>query len=143
MKTTNNFIDYGLYIDHERSFIIALSHLVHEQVLQEDTITNDGPLTSNNLNEEHIQRHRNEQLKKFCKAIVEKLEHAHHILIFGPSSAKFELQKELLNTKPLKHISEELLVTDHMEKEAALRFVKAHYTPLTVNEEIFIVHKRK
>jgi stalled ribosome rescue protein Dom34 len=142
MKTTNNFIDYGLYIDHERSFIIALSHLVHEQVLQEDTITNDGPLTSNNLNEEHIQRHRNEQLKKFCKAIVEKLEHAHHILIFGPSTAKFELQKELLSNKPLKHISEELLVTDHMEKEAALRFVTDHYTPITIQEEIFTVPKK-
>jgi hypothetical protein len=143
MKTVNNFIDYGVYIDHHCSYVIALNNPMNEQVLREETITNDGPLTSNNLNEEHVQQHRNEQLKKFCKSIIEKLEDAHHILIFGPSSAKFELQKELLNNKALKHISEELLVTDHMEKEFALRFVKAHYTPLRVNEEIFIVPKRK
>jgi hypothetical protein len=143
MKTASNFINYGIYIDHHCSYIIALEHPINEGVLGEEIITNDGPITSKNLNEEHVQQHRNEQMRKFCKAIIEKLEHAHHILIFGPSTAKFELQKELLNNKSLKLISEELLVTDHMEKEAALRFVKAQYTPLTVNEEIFIVPKRK
>jgi hypothetical protein len=143
MKTATHFIDYGIYIDHHCSYIIALDHTMNEQILREETITNDGPLTSNNLNEEHVQHHRNEQLKKYCKVILKKLDHANNILIFGPSTVKFELQKELLNSKPLKHISEELLVTDHMEKEVALRFVKAHYTPLTVNEEIFIVSARK
>ncbi|MGF7080341.1 hypothetical protein [Mucilaginibacter sp. UYCu711] len=141
MKTASNFIDYGIYIDHHCSYLIALDHPMNEGVLREETITNDGPLTSKNLNEEHVQQHRNEQMRKFCKAIIEKLENAHHILIFGPSSAKFELQKELLNNKSLKHISEELLVTDRMEKDVALRYVKVHYTPLTVNEEIFIVPK--
>jgi hypothetical protein len=143
MKTANNFIDYGIYIDHHCSFVIAVNHLMHEQFLQEETIINEGGITGKNANEEHVQHHKNEQLKKFCKAIIEKLYNAHNILIFGPSVAKFELQKEILASKPLKHISEELLVTDHMEKEVALRFVKDHYTPLTVNEEIFILTKIK
>jgi hypothetical protein len=143
MKTATNFIDYGIYIDHRFSYIIALDHPMNERILWEETISNDGPITANNLNEEHVQQHRNEQLKKYCKAIIAKLKQAHHILIFGPSASKFELQKELLHTKPLKHISEELVVTDHMEKEVALRFVKAHYTPVTVNKEIFTIPKSK
>lgn len=142
MKTENNFIDYGVYIDHKRSFIIALDRVMHEQLAAEETIESDSTYSKSN-NEERIQNHKNEQLRKFCKAIIEKLLNAHSITIFGPSTAKFELQKEIRETKLLKNISEELLVTDKMTYGEALQFVKDHFTPITVEEEIFIVPKEK
>lgn len=141
MKTESNFINYGIYIDHQRSFIIALDRVMHEQFAAEETVENDTAYAKSN-NEEHIQNHKNEQLRKFCKAIIEKLENVHSITVFGPSTAKFELQKEIRETKHLKNITEELLVTDQMKEGEALRFVKDHFTPITVDEEIFIVPKK-
>jgi len=66
-------------------------------------------------------------LKKYCKSIIGKLDKAHSILIFGPSETKFELQKALRDDNSLKQINEELLVTDVMDKDAALRYVEKHF----------------
>gem|GEM_PF-6200683 len=48
-------------------------------------------------------------------------------MIFGPSETKFELQKALRDDNSLKQINEELLVTDVMDKDAALRYVEKHF----------------
>lgn len=142
MKTESNYIDYGIYIDYHRAFIIALDRVIHEQLIAEDTLKMDSSFSQSH-NEERIQNHKNEHFKKFCKTIIEKLDNVHAITIFGPSTAKFELQKEISETKHLKNITEELLVADKMEKEEALRFAKDHFTPITIDEEIFIVSKKK
>ncbi len=145
MKTEANFIDYGIYIDRKRSFIISLNYIVHEAFMEEETEVNPGELprsTKVNGQQEHLQNDRNEQLKKFCKAIIAKLDNAHSILIFGPSVSKFELQKEVRESKHLKHVAEELLVTDVMEKEEAIRFVTDHFTPITVGQLVFTAAKK-
>ena len=79
------------------------------------------------------------KISAFCIPIIAKLENAHNILIFGPSVSKFELQKEIINVKHLKQARRQLMTTDLMEKESALRFVKHHYTPIIVGQEIFVV----
>jgi stalled ribosome rescue protein Dom34 len=84
---------------------------MHEQLAAAQTVKNDSAHGQNN-NEEQIQNNKNEQLKNFCKAIIEKLENVHSITVFGPSTAKFELQKEIRETKHLKNITEKLLVAD-------------------------------
>jgi len=145
MKTENNFIDYGIYIDRKRSFIISLNHVIHEQLIEEETEENEGTLprsTKVEGQQEHLQNDRNEQLKKFCKAIIAKLEQAHSILIFGPSVSKYELQKEIRENKSLKHVKEELLVTDIMDKEMALHFVQDHFTSVTVGQQVFTAAKK-
>ena len=130
MKTETNFIDYGIYIDRKISFIISLNHVIHEEFIQEEIEENEAE-SGKSKNQDHIQNSLNENLKKFCKNIISKLENVHSILIFGPSVSKFELQKEIRNSKQFKNIKEELLVTDSMEKEAAIHYVKKHFTTAT------------
>lgn len=100
--------------------------------MNEETKTNEIDVSgdSNAGRQKHIQNKGNEHFKKFCKSIIAKLEKAHRILVFGPSGAKFELQKEIKNTKSLMHVSEELLVTDKMQKNEALLFVNNHFIPV-------------
>ncbi|GAC1381321.1 MAG: hypothetical protein NVSMB45_05960 [Ginsengibacter sp.] len=139
LKTEKNYIDYGIYIDRKKSFVIALNHVVHESILSEDMIENPetGTNSDHGNRQENAQNHANEELKKFCKLIISKLEHPHHILVFGPSTTKFQLQKEIQNSKELKFVGEELLVTDNMEKEAAVQYVKDHFTPITIGQQVF------
>ncbi len=142
MKVEANFIDYGIYIDGKQAFIISLNHVIHEELM--DTEVEENPAGSGSTGgskdvnqQSHIQNSRNENLKKYCKAIIAKLEHAHRILIFGPSMSKFELQKEIREHKQLKHVTEALLVTDVLDKNAAIRFVADHYTHVTAGPQVF------
>lgn len=135
MRIEKNFIDYGIYIDHKQSFIISLNNLLHEEFIKEETKTNEADVSgaSNADRQKHIQNKSNEHLKKFCKSIIARLEKAHKVLIFGPSGTKFELQKEIKNTKSLMHVSEELLVTDKMKREEALLFVRKYFIPVAAD----------
>src|SRR4051812_43630410 len=121
MKTTHDFINYGIYIDHKRSFIIALNNVIHEELLQENSgKKRNGDFTKR---KQLQSKGSNENIKNFCKSIIARLEKAHRLLIFGPAESKYHLQKEIKDSKKIHHISEELLVTDSMEKEEALWFV--------------------
>jgi hypothetical protein len=147
MKTEKNYIDYGIYIDRKHAFIISLNHVIHEELIDEQIEENEGGNHStggsDDVNQQsHIQNSRNEQLKKFCKSIIAKIEHAHSIFVFGPSQTKFELQKELRESNHLKHIPEELMVTDVMDKAEAIRFVKDHYTQVKVGHQVFTAAKK-
>lgn len=131
MKPEVNNIDYGIYIDRKRSFIIALDHFVQEELLSAETEENEGllPKTTNvGRQQVHLQNNKNEQLKRFCKNIIARIDKAHRILVFGPSMTKFELQKELKDEKRLKHIDEMLKTTEIMSLEEAQRFVREHYS---------------
>ncbi|PQJ11417.1 hypothetical protein CJD36_006335 [Flavipsychrobacter stenotrophus] len=130
MTTENNLVDYGIYMDHKNAFIISLPHGVQEALLEEDTEqfkASDIEGSTDQSRQLHVQNRENEFLKKFCKAIMGKIEHPNNILIFGPSSSKFELQKEIQENKSLKNTSEEIKVTDTLSKEEATRFVGEHY----------------
>ncbi|MDB5228860.1 MAG: hypothetical protein JWN78_3053 [Bacteroidota bacterium] len=142
MYVEKNFIDYGIYIDHQEAFIISLDHLLNEKFIAEEVHKNHNAGTENisgstDFSREKQLQHRHEDhLKKFCKGIIAKLDKAHRILIFGPATAKYELQKEVLETKSIMiHLKrEELLTTQQMNKEEALRFVKHHFAPSPVQE---------
>src|SRR4051812_35544821 len=109
MKTRKDFINYGIYIDHKKSFIIALNNVIHEECIK----------GSNNKSGKKLHVKNNENIKNFCKSIIGKLDKAHRLLIFGPAESKYHSQKEIKDSNVIHHISEELLVTDKMEKEEA------------------------
>ena len=130
MTTENNLVDYGIYMDHKNAFIISMAHGVQEALLEEDTEqfkASDIEGSSDQSRQLHIQNRENEFLKKFCKGIIDKIVHPNNILIFGPSSSKFELQKEIQDNKSLKNSSEEIKVTDTLSKDEATRFARQHY----------------
>jgi hypothetical protein len=134
MKTESNFIEYGIYIDHKQSYIISLDGLSDNALLNQETVAMGtvNIYARHASNEEQIQAQKNQRMEVYCKAIVQKLEKANSVLIFGPSTAKFALQKKVNAHKNLKHITEEVLVSEQMTKEEALRFVEKHYSELAV-----------
>lgn len=143
MKTESNFIDYGIYIDRKCAFIISLDHTLHESLIQQDQREPEGhPLEGTQVQHQvDVQHYKNEQLTKFCKAIISKIVNAHQLLIFGPSISKYILQKEIYYIRHLKHVPITLVTTDHLDKQEALHFAKNHYTPIVVGNEIFTLPK--
>lgn len=144
MHIEKNIIDFGIYIDHKIAFIISLNHLQNERFIAEEIEKNHNPGEENisgstDFSREKQMQHRHEEhMRKFCKTIIAKLDRAHRILIFGPSTAKYELQKEILDTKSIMlHLKrEELMTSPQMNKEEALRFVQHHFAPSTVQENL-------
>lgn len=145
MKIETNSSDYGIYIDGEKAFVITLDHVVHEAFISNIAIENHNRNTGsdNGSSQEHIQNRKNEQLRKFCRSVIENVTNANSIVVFGPSTSKFELQKEIHNTKRLKNLKEELITADVIDKTAALQFVKDFYTPVVSGQQIFTGRKRK
>ena len=129
MNIDHNNTDYGLYIDHKRSFIITLNHGIHEELLDEITELKEGHVVGSQLTNQqlHVQNKKNEAIKKFCKAIIAKIQHPRRILIFGPAEIKFELRREIEENKTLKHTSEETIATDFMEKDEAIRYATKYF----------------
>jgi hypothetical protein len=144
MKISANNIDYGIYIDQKRAFIISLDHIVHEALIDEEKEENKGVISSaKGINEqEHIQNKKKENIKKFCKAIIEKIVDANDIVVFGPSTVKHELQKEITNTTRLKTVKAEIAVTDVMNKDEACLFVKNYYSTFIVDRQVFTGRKK-
>lgn len=144
MKTESNFIDYGIYIDRKCAFIISLDHTIHESLMQQDHQEPEShPVESTRERHQvNVQHYKNEQLTKFCKAIISKILNAHQLLIFGPSISKYILQKEIFYFRHLRHVPLTLATTDHLDKEEALHFAKNHYTLIVVGNEIFTLPKK-
>ncbi len=130
MKKEVNFIDYGIYIDHNHSYIISLDNSQHHHLIENEVEEiKSGYINDNKSQDSHAQNHSNELIKKFCKLIIEKIVNANSILIFGPSETKFELQKEITLSKHLKDIKLDLETTDKMQSDETLRFAKSYYLP--------------
>src|SRR6476620_8372000 len=81
MRSGGDFMNYGIYIDQKRSFIIALNNIIHEEFLQGNTAKKNvnGSMVANG---KQLGVKSNNNIKNFCKSIVAKLEKAHRILIF-------------------------------------------------------------
>lgn len=130
MKQDSGKIRYGIYIDRKHAHIFAMGGKQPDQVLTAETVDNPGllPRTTNvDREQESLQNEKNEQLRKFCKLIIERIGNACEILVFGPSVSKFELQKEIIEAKRFKLVDETLEKSDVMTREEAQRFVRDYY----------------
>lgn len=145
MKLETNSIDYGIYIDREKAIVIALDRVIHEELINETLLENhDRDKESRNVSQqEHVQNRKAEVMKRFCKSIINVISNANHIVIFGPSTSKYELQNEIRHTKRLKNVKEEAVTADFMDRHAALRFVKDYYTVVAVGQQVFTASKTK
>ena len=128
MKLEHNNIDYGLYVDHKRAYIIALDHGIHEEPLEDLTVIKEdhvGGAQDINL-QLHVQNKKNEVLKKFCKTVLTKVDRANRSLVFGPAEVKFEMRKEIEDNKTLKHVPHFVETCEYMDKDEAVRYA-THY----------------
>ncbi len=96
------FQNYGIYIDRNRSFILASDSILYEEVIQPGI----------------------QNTKEICSTIISRLDNAHRILIFGPSKPKYILQQEIRKSENMNHVSEEVLITEQMNGEEALFFLQ-------------------
>ncbi len=115
MKTETPEIEYGIYIDHKKAYVITLTHGVHEEFVDDIAEIKESKVPGA---DDHIQ--------KFYKAVVSRIVHPSRILVFGPAETKLELRKEIDATKSLKHVREELEKTDLMDKDQAVHYT-THY----------------
>lgn len=143
MQTGKNRVDYGIYIDREKAIIVAVDHVTKESLVNTTVLENhDRDKESRNVSQqEHVQHRKNEQLRKFCKTIINNIANANNITVFGPSTTKFELQKEIRETKRLKNVKDDFAATDFMDKEAAITFVKNHYHIIEAGHQVFTGRK--
>jgi len=130
MKQDQGKATYGIYIDRRQAFIFTSGLLAGRYEPVCVTVENPAEAPRSNKadrDQVHLQNEKNEQLRKFCRLIIEHLEHPHKVLIFGPSMSKFELQKEIAETKRFRHIEETLKKSEVMTKEQAARFVREYF----------------
>lgn len=127
MKTEQHPIDYAIYIDDQRSFIITVDHNQPDSPSVEQLI---HPAADEH--EEHnrpLGFQQRERIRELCNQVIVRLVNAHRLLIFGPSEAKYELRDTLRSTGDVVlEEREHLVTTDSMNEEAALRFSQSHLT---------------
>ncbi|TAL41915.1 MAG: hypothetical protein EPN92_12275 [Chitinophagaceae bacterium] len=139
MKKNYSTLQYGLYIDHRRAYIICVDEKnemsgeelksginTHPRISGETT--NKTGLFRHTLNKESQQQNKtNNEFKKFCKQVAGHLKKVNQVFIFGPSDAKHEMQNELESRKSLAGIYTAVETTNKMTLDEAKRFVKSHF----------------
>lgn len=138
MKKAYNLTQYGVFIDHSKAYIVAIDEknevsaealkapLGHLHFAGEKT-TKTGQL-GHTLNQQRKQQNKGHQeFSRFCKLITGKLTRANQIYVFGPSTAKQALRREIEQTKALKGIYLKIATRNKMDKRGAVREVKGFY----------------
>jgi hypothetical protein len=129
MKTQQLHCDYGIYIDHEKSVIVALNEFDRTQEPLVRIELNIPEEETGETETETPQAKAKRRLKAFCKRVIDRLETPHRVVLFGPSEEKYELHKELQHRPEHHHVLKELLVSPRMEQpEEALTFAEKYFT---------------
>ena len=128
----------GLWIDHERAFIVSLVDS-SEQIL---IITSDAESHIKTLGgsrtaspygpqdvaaEKKLERKRNQHLHKYYQKIIATLKDAQQIFIFGPGAAKTELEKEINKFKELHGKIVDIKSSDKMTEGQIIAKVKKNF----------------
>ncbi|MFH1672962.1 MAG: hypothetical protein ABIF87_06005 [Pseudomonadota bacterium] len=130
----------GIWVDHEKAFIVALQgdtetltridsnvegHVRLAGGFRSPTIYGPQDVAS----EQKIDRRREHHLREYYQKIVEAIEDARKILIFGPGEAKGELKKEIRKSKELSAKIVKIEPADKMTERQVAAKVRKHFTP--------------
>lgn len=138
MKKAYHTIQYGVFIDHKKAYIVGIdeknkmsSETLKAPLVQPrfkgETTTKTGML-GHTLNRQAQQQNReNGYFRKFCKVVAGRLKKANQLFIFGPSEAKYVLHQELEHTKSLKHLYVVMGKSEPLTRAEAERYVKQYY----------------
>lgn len=102
----------GLWIDHETAFIVIISNSDAkiekiESEVESHIKTLGGSRTASPYGpqdvatERKLERKRKQHLHQYYQKIIAAVKDAHRIFIFGPGTAKSELEKEIKKSKEL------------------------------------------
>lgn len=126
---------YGVWVDHAEAFICNYDG---EEKISMKKIKSDveGHHHSGINTNEHVtianqHRHDNRranELHGFLKEIIENIKDADEILVFGPSTAKYALEKELKKNKSLSLKLQEVDTADSMSENQMKAYVKEFFS---------------
>jgi len=96
----------GLWIDHEKAFCVSIAGEKESREKIESRIDGHVRLSGGSrsripfgpqevASEKKADEKRKHQIKRFCQNIIQFLEDADKVYIFGPGEAKRELEKEI------------------------------------------------
>lgn len=102
----------GIWVDHEKAFIVAIRADTETLTRIDSNVEGHVRLAGGSrsatiygprdvASEQKIDRRREHHLREYYQKIVEAIDNAREILIFGPGEAKRELEKEIRKSKEL------------------------------------------
>lgn len=121
---------YGLWIDHAKAFLVKANKMGETSL--ENFFSNVEGHNHGGESEEHLtvtNQHRHEerrhnQMKAFCREIIDHMRDADEILVFGPGKAKHEFKNILEEHKVLFEKLKELETTDELTEAQIIEYVK-------------------
>jgi stalled ribosome rescue protein Dom34 len=123
METQKNL---GIWMDHATANLIDLDSKKQNQIITSEFTTD--------IKEEVLQKseytmhNKEEQMNEsFYKEISEKMLNYNHVLLFGPTNAKTELNNFLKKDLHFKNIKIDVESADKMTDNQQVAFVKDHF----------------
>lgn len=122
---------YAVWIDHQRAFVVKANPVGDMTIAEmnsavephrKSTLSGGDQFTITNQNK---QAHRREnEMHSFTKEVLTRLTDADEIVIFGPSTAKFDLKHELEHNKTLASKLTKMETCDKMTEAELKEYVK-------------------
>ncbi|MFA5792987.1 MAG: hypothetical protein WC897_03915 [Candidatus Gracilibacteria bacterium] len=124
---------YGIWIDHAHAFIVQankLGEMTIEKFGSDVEGKNHGGETLEHftiVNQNQHNERRHNELNAFCKELIKHVTDADELVIFGPSTAKFDLEKEVKEVKALAPKLKGVETTDKLSEAELKDFVKKFF----------------
>ena len=122
MKTKNNL---GIWMDHSTAHLIDLNSNINHSINSEFTFNTKEEALSRS---ESLMHNKRQQMHEaYYKEISDEILKFNHVLLFGPTNAKVELQNYLNKDLHFKDIKIDIEPADKMTDNEKNAFVKNHF----------------
>lgn len=120
---------YGIWLDHAHAFVVKTNKLGDSmEIVKIDSSVPphhhdgiDGGEHHTIVNQHKAGEIRKNEMRKFCKEIIEHLQNPDEIIVFGPGTAKNELKNHIEDNKSLASKLRKIETTDKMLTESDLK----------------------
>ncbi|TXD51991.1 MULTISPECIES: hypothetical protein [unclassified Polaribacter] len=123
MKTQKNL---GIWMDHSIANLIDVNSKEHSYAIT-SKFTFDTKEEALNRSEKLMHNKRQQMHEAYYKEIADVILKYNHVLLFGPTNAKIELQNYLKSDSHFKDIKIDLAAADKMTENQQDAFVKNHF----------------
>lgn len=125
---------YGIWVDHAHAFVVKSNKGAQMEVSEYHSDveshhkggqeSNEHQTLSNQTAHEH---RRENQMKAFAKELVQHVQDADELVLFGPGTAKHELKHEVERNKALASKLKGVETTDKLTEHELKDFVKTFF----------------
>ncbi len=114
-------------MDHSSAELIALDLEGRSQSIQSQFSFNDKE-EALSKGEKHMHNKENQMHRAYYKEIADEILNYGHVLLFGPTDAKLELNNYLSEDAHFKNVRIDVATTDNMTDKQKEAFVKNYFT---------------